>query len=154
MFSGYIALPYYTYSLQLSFWTTHCIYGRTSSLFLLLDRCTKKKHAYNIIYIVEILSLSFVGNVFFSWVSVFFSLFLSNEVTSDTSGLSDIAFSYTAGQQHSIKHQYHQQSYNLPRYAKLNTIKQNQQIKCAKPLSTVFTFEVSALANSCPLLIG
>ena len=36
-------------------------------------------------------SLSFVGSVFFSWVSVFFSFPLSNEVTSDTSGLSPMA---------------------------------------------------------------
>lgn len=36
-------------------------------------------------------SLSFVGNVFFSCVSVFFSLVLSNVVTSEISGLSAMA---------------------------------------------------------------
>jgi len=34
------------------------------------------------------ISLSFVGSVFFSAVSAFFSLFLSNVVTSEISGLS------------------------------------------------------------------
>lgn len=35
-------------------------------------------------------SLSFEGSVFFSDVSVFFSLVLSKEATADTSGLSDM----------------------------------------------------------------